>query len=424
MAGGNQSAFGYRYQYLATIERFLRFLRDHLGELAVIALHIEPTTLSKDGIARDDDIVDFAIEVDNEITERDQVKGSSNPESNKMYPLEADRVFDRLNGKIAARSVLLTNRPLGPGLRERCSQSADTDDHEQWVHYSVGTDKNDGADDREALVVVDKRSIADLTHSIESLVRQFRSDQHLGLSSVSCRIVTKLLLDEVFRSATGDGPSRFEALDIIKFVSTPDPEIAHAVGRFDWGIPVSGIPTLPPTVPRLDLLDQLHEAVGSPAGSHEVKHAVAVGQTGHGKSALATHFCYLYRNSFEFFCWIDCRDPSFEANIRRITRELTGSEVPAQLDPSARFREALASHRGPWLIVFDGALARGDIEKFTPTMGNGCVLITTTNETGWWHSSNASPYSGSWSRLMIGKRDGESRHRPLQRRHHTGSRRG
>jgi hypothetical protein len=121
-----------------------------------------------------------------------------------------------------------------------------------------------------------------------------------------------------------------------------------------------------------------------------VKHAVAVGQTGHGKSALATHFCYLYRNSFEFFCWIDCRDPSFEATIRRITKELTGS-APPQSDPSARFREALASHRGPWLIVFDGATARGDIEKCSPTMGNGCVVITTTNETGWWPSAQVIP---------------------------------
>jgi hypothetical protein len=148
--------------------------------------------------------------------ERVQVKGSSKPESNNLYPLEADRVFGRLNGQVAAHSVVLTNRPLGPGLRDRCSQSVDTDEYEHWTHYSVGVGQNCGDDGR---------------------------------------IVTKLLLDEVFRSATADGPSRFEALDIIKFVSTPDPEIDHAVGRFDWGIPVTGIPTLPPTVPRLDLLD-------------------------------------------------------------------------------------------------------------------------------------------------------------------------
>lgn len=77
MAGGNQSAFGYRYQYLATIERFLRFMRGHLGELSSVALHVEPTALMTEGIARDDDIIDFAIELDNEIAERVQVKGST-----------------------------------------------------------------------------------------------------------------------------------------------------------------------------------------------------------------------------------------------------------------------------------------------------------------------------------------------------------
>ena len=129
MAGGNQSAFGYRYQYLATIERFLRFMRDHLGELSSVALHVEPTALMTEGIARDDDIIDFAIELDNEIVERVQVKGSSNPADNKLYHGEADGVFHRLDGEVATRSVLLTNRPLGPGLQERCSQTLDARRH-------------------------------------------------------------------------------------------------------------------------------------------------------------------------------------------------------------------------------------------------------------------------------------------------------
>ena len=88
MAGGNRSAWGYRYQYLVTIERFLRFMRDHLGELGATALYVEPTTLMSEGIARDDDIVDFAIKVDGEIVERVQVKGSSDPAGNKLYTVK------------------------------------------------------------------------------------------------------------------------------------------------------------------------------------------------------------------------------------------------------------------------------------------------------------------------------------------------
>ena len=386
MAGGNQSAFGYRYQYLATIERFLRYMRDHLGELAAITLHVEPTTLMSDGIARDDDIIDFAIGLDDQIVERDQVKGSSNPDDNKLYHGEADTVFQRLNGELATRSVLVTNRPLGPGLHERCSQTLDADEIENWTY--VGADPDGTRDDTDSLIVVDKRSIERLTEAIEDHVRQFRSDQALGQGSVSCRIITKLLLDRIFQSAAGDGPAKFDAFEIVGFMSIPDPEIAHVVGSFDWGVPVNGIPVLPSTVTRLHLLEQVREAIGKPADGNRVKHLVAQGQTGYGKSSLAAHFCHLYRNSYEFICWIDCSDPGLiEANLRRFVQELTRTELPLTIDPSERFREALASNRGPWLVVFDGVPARVDIDRFMPTQGNGCVLVTTTNETSWWPSS-------------------------------------
>ena len=390
MAGGNQSAFGYRYQYLATIERFLRYMRDHLGQLGAIALHVEPTTLMHEGIARDDDIIDFAIELDDEIAERDQVKGSSNPDDNKLYHGEADAVFQRLIGEVATRSVLVTNRPLGPSLQERCSQRLDADDIEQWDYVSPGSD--DAAGNTDSLIVVDKRSIEQVTEAIEDRVRQFRSDQALGQGSVSCRIIAKLLLDKIFQSAAGDGPTKFDALEVIRFMSIPDPEIAHVVGGFDWGVPVNGIPLLPATVTRLQLLEQVHEAIASQAGAHQVKPLVAQGQTGYGKSSLAAHFCHLYRNSYEFICWINCSDAGLiEANVRRFVQELTRTELPLSIEPSERFREALASHRGPWLVVFDGVPARVDIDRFMPTQGNGSVFVTTTNETGWWPSSTILP---------------------------------
>ncbi|MEZ0351111.1 hypothetical protein [Mycobacterium sp. pR1184] len=388
MAGGNQSAFGYRYQYLATIERFLRFMRGHLGELSSVALHVEPTALMTEGIARDDDIIDFAIELDNEIAERVQVKGSSNPADNKLYHGEADGVFHRLDGEVATRSVLLTNRPLGPGLQDRCSQTLDVGDTEQWDY--VGPDGEAVAGTTGALIVVDKRSIEQVTEAIEGSVRQFRSDQALGQGSVSCRIIAKLLLDKIFQSAAGSDATKFDALEIIGFMSIPDPEIAHVVGGFDWGVPVNGIPLLPATVTRLHLLEQMHEAIGTQASAHQVKPLVAQGQTGYGKSSLAAHFCHLYRNSYEFICWIDCSDAGLiEANIRRFVQELTRTQLPLSVDPSERFREALASHRGPWLVVFDGVPARVNIDRFMPTQGNGSVLVTTTNETGWWPSATS-----------------------------------
>jgi hypothetical protein len=51
MSGGTQAAYGYRYQYLVTAEFFLRYLRDHLSELASTVLHVEPPTLAARGAA-------------------------------------------------------------------------------------------------------------------------------------------------------------------------------------------------------------------------------------------------------------------------------------------------------------------------------------------------------------------------------------
>jgi hypothetical protein len=119
---------------------------------------------------------------------------------------------------------------------------------------------------------------------------------------------------------------------------------------------------------------------------------VAHGQTGHGKSALAADFCHLYHNSFEFITWIDCSDPSLiEASVRRVTERLTNTPIEHATDPSGTFRGALAAHRGPWLLVFDGAAHRHLIDKFVPTHGNGSVMVTTVDETGWWPSAVSLP---------------------------------
>ena len=55
--------------------------------------------------------------------------------------------------------LVFTNRPLGPGLQERCSQTLDANDIEEWDYVGPGPD---GAkDNADSLIVVDKRSIGE-----------------------------------------------------------------------------------------------------------------------------------------------------------------------------------------------------------------------------------------------------------------------
>ena len=62
--GGSVAAYGLNYQYLSTAEYFLRFLRKNMEPLPMATLVVEPVIAKADG--EDDDIVDFAIEIDGE----------------------------------------------------------------------------------------------------------------------------------------------------------------------------------------------------------------------------------------------------------------------------------------------------------------------------------------------------------------------
>jgi NAD(P)-dependent dehydrogenase (short-subunit alcohol dehydrogenase family) len=383
MSGGVQAAFGYRYQYLVTVEFFLRYLRDHIEDLASTVLHVEPTALAARGVVADDEIVDFAVEVADTVALTAQVKGSADPVGNEMFPGEARAVFTRLAPVGAPHAMVLTNRPLSTGLAAKCAESESAG--EKWRQWSyVGDDEMSGAN-HESRIRVDERSIDELAAAIAALVREFRRDRHFSQGESTARLVSINLLYRIFGAAADADPGGLSALQIVELLSMPDAEVAHAVGSFDWGVPVTGIPTFTSTVPRVDQLNALFKSLAQPPDVTRPTVVVAHGQTGHGKSALAADFCHLFYNSFEFITWIDCSDPSLiEAKVRDVTERLTNTSIRHDADPSETFRGALASHRGPWLLVFDGAPHRHVIEKFVPTHGNGSILVTTVDETGWW----------------------------------------
>ncbi|MGV7301745.1 hypothetical protein PJK45_21410 [Mycobacterium kansasii] len=378
VSGGTRSAFGYLYQYAATAEYYLRFLSEH----PTASLLVEPTALVSRGLAADDDIVDFAVEVDARVVDKVQVKGSADPHGNQLYPGEAQEVLGRLSGCTTSTATLLTNRPLSSGLTEQCGRLEDADGAiAAFAHPASQT--ADGSPTRR--ILVDGRSIDDLAEALAERIRGLRGDHALSQGESSARIVATVLLNQIFRSAAGTVASRLTADEVMEIVRRPDAEIAHAIGSFDWGIPISGIPTFASTVPRVERLGEIFNAIGHPAQAQRPRVAVLSGMTGYGKSALAADYCHLHANSYEFICWIDCRDDTLiVSNVRRRTEELTRVRLGHRDDPAERFLAALAAHRGPWLIVFDGAAARRDIERFLPTRGNGSVLVTTTNETGWW----------------------------------------
>ncbi|WP_237165879.1 hypothetical protein [Mycolicibacterium peregrinum] len=377
--GGTNAAYGFNFQFVTTAEYFLRHLRGNFDKVGTMALHIESASLGTS--QQHDDIVDFAIEVDGVIDTRIQVKASR--KGRELLPSDAKGVFEELNDGIAPNIRLHTNRPLSPKLNEAYRV---VNEDGQTVEYAAveGDKKRPGSE----TITVDSRSIGELTDALVELVRQFRSENNKSQGRVSCRIVAVVLLHKIFSAAAGEATRRLSALEIIDALSMPDREIAEAAGAFDWGVPVAGIPTFQSTVPRLTLLEQLETIVQQRLQDPDGRIpsvAILAGRTGNGKSALAADFCHIEHNTFSEILWIDSREPSITAaRVRAITHDLTGKDFGEGSDASADFVGALASHPGPWLLVFDNAPSMLALRKYMPTMGNGAVVITTTNSTGSW----------------------------------------
>ncbi|WP_176234621.1 hypothetical protein [Mycobacterium simiae] len=376
--GGTNAAYGLNFQYVTTAEFFLRHLRGNFDKVGSMALHIESGALAES--ADDDDIVDFAIEEDEAIRTRAQVKSSRTGRT--LAPAEAKEVLEELNDDTAPNIRLMTNRPLSPKLAEVCrvvSESGRVIEYEPTGGDREGSNKE--------LITVDSRTIGDLTESLADLVREFRKENKKSQGRVSCRIVAVLLLYRVFSAAADQSGRRMTALEIIDAIVMPDKEIAETAGAFDWGVPIAGLPSFRATVPRLGLLEQLDGIAGQTLDPDGRVPSVAIlaGLTGNGKSALVADYCHINHNAFSTIMWIDSRQASITgARVRSITEVLTGRQFGEGADTSADFVGALASHPGPWLVIFDNAPSMVALQKYMPTMGNGAVIITTTNSTGDW----------------------------------------
>lgn len=363
---------------MTTAEFCLRHIRENFDKIGSTALHIESASLEE--TSEHDDIVDFAIEEDEIISTTAQVKASRT--GRQLAPAEAKKVFEKLDDGTTPHIRLITNRALSPALLESCEVLGTSD---QIVEYALKDDEGEVSDQ---IIAVDSRTIGELTDSLVDLVTQFRAENKRSQGRVSCRIVAVVLLHRIFSAAAGEADRRMSAMEVIDTLSMPDREVAEAAGAFDWGIPVAGIPSFQTTVPRLELLEGLDNVVArriaDPDGRIPAT-AILAGRTGNGKSALAADYCHIEHNAFSNILWIDAGDPSVTAaRVRAITHVLTGEDFGEGADASADFIGALASHPGPWLLVFDNAPSMLALQKYMPTMGNGAVIITTTNSAGSW----------------------------------------
>lgn len=384
LGGGGVAAFGFSYQYLQTAEVFLTLLRENPELIARATLVIEPLHKKPDG--KDDDVVDFAIEVDGEVMHSVQVKSSSEPDEYPLQPAPARTVLERLVAYQAANTVLLTNKPISPDLLKEVEVvSGDRADTTTTYTWATGPQRQPGEPGAQPTIVVDSRRPVEIRNSIAELIRYFRGQRDLRQGVVSARLLVPILQDYIFSAAAGQQQRRISALDLLEILAMPDPRIAHVAGGFDWGVPITGIPNYLSTVPRFDYLEQIQRHLAPDDTTTTPARVVLTGRTGNGKTVLATDYCHVESISYEFICWIDCREVDFiEAQVRNLISQLTREQIAPDEAVSSVFTGMLGRHSGPWLLVFDGIQNRSDIDAYIPSMGNGSVLVTSNNSLNWW----------------------------------------
>ncbi|MEV0339172.1 ATP-binding protein [Nocardia sp. NPDC050713] len=383
--GGAVAAFGFRFQYLVTVEEFLRTVTDNSGDPGALVLIVEPTRHDI-GVGNDDDVIDFAIERDGRVERHVQVKSSVVPsESNTLGYADVEKIFTRM-GSEGEEAAVLTNRPLAPKLVGACG-AASISAEGRLIYPVTASELTQGAPSPRRMVMRDGRGTAAIKESILALIRGIRRDSALGQGESSAGLLAALLMDAVFDSAADLAARRISGADIVDLLCIPDAQVAHALRRFDWGVPLLEVPRLVSPVARASELMELTALFTDSVASRRPRAAVLTGVTGFGKSTIAADFCHLNRHFYEHVCWIDCRTQGLvEAKAKSILVTL-GVDVEGIEDVAATFRSEMARLGGPFVLVFDGALARQEIEPYIPSSGCGFVIVTSTNSIGWWSAA-------------------------------------
>lgn len=389
--GGAIATYGFRRQFLVTAEDILRLMldSDDLTDLAVI---VEPSRAQLPGTrVIDDDVVDYAIERANEVMRRVQVKSTRAPSGmNPLRHSDATAIFGRL-GTGAHEAIIVTNKPLAKKLAKSCTPTGEPAHGYGGVYaFDAKACTTDRARPTR-LIIHDDRTAEELKQVVVELVRRLRRDMATGLGERSASMITSMLLDRMFEAAADLTPRRWTAEEIVDLICMPENQIAHARRAHDWGVPLVEVPRLLSAVARTPTLTAMTEMFDESTSGRNPVVAVLSGTTGFGKSTIAADFCHLTRNLYEHVIWIDARSPELIHALVKDRLVQMGVDVESIPDLGAAFRTELARIGGPWIVVFDGALRRQDIEPYLPTSGTGFVIVTTTNSTGWWHTSRSLP---------------------------------
>jgi len=397
ISGGVAAAYGYGFQYLATIEALLDQLETDDRDFLLTTE--DPR----------DDVIDYSISRSDRLLVVAQAKASVDGADGqsltpavildvavRMLDRQADRYIIRTNRRVspAAENLLDEISSLVPGLKmseivPRLSR------HLRPSSIEILKKLTPAAAERisRLRVVSSTASIDEFATDVAARIKDLRRRDARGLGDESASVLLGYLVAEIlYRSGrrTGRALSR---VDADRLLGRSERSLAYAVGAYDWGNPIGPFPVLD-SVARPGLLNDLLTVFAGPRVRRDARSTVLLGLSGIGKSALAASFAELTAAWYDRLVWIDA---SSNQTVRNQIAALLGPASQKQPDAelSEVFRERLGSDAASWLLVFDNAPDAATVTAWLPGRGHVDVIATSTNSTAWnsWTPITVSPMS-------------------------------
>ncbi len=348
--GGVAAAFGFRYQYLITVDLLLELYANSSSDWSV---DVDPV---------DQDSADIIVRLstggppDRVL----QVKASLSSSSTTIGIDETRRILDGLRREHprARLCEILTNRIKTAELeteleRQDCTllrQGERFASHQETLHQ--------------------------LTEKLLRTIGRLRTTGDGGTGRELQYLLLRQLIDRVHEAGSNTYNQRLSRDDIRQILTGPNPLLSSALGARAWGkciqVPVGNY------IER-EKSSRFLEANLSISSLYDGAPQIAVlkGMSGTGKSAAA----YLHARSLlehvAFVLWLDASSRGvLESQVPLALQELGTATTPSDM-PGRDLVDVLSGSPVPWLLVLDGASSFEEVYPWIPRSGYGQVLITT-----------------------------------------------
>lgn len=359
--GGVATAFGFRYQYLTTVDLLLELYATNPSS---------DWSVDVDPIDQDSADIIVRLSAGSPPDRAIQVKASLPNSSTTIGINETRRIFDGLrreHPKARLREIL-TNRIKTTELETELDQRDCTllgqgerfTSHEETLHQ--------------------------LTEKLLHTIGRLRTTGEGGTGRELQYLILRQLIDRVHEAGSSTHNQRLFRDDIHQNLMGSNPLLSNTLGSRTWGKCIQ--------VPTGDYIEREKPSrflkANLPTGSlydGAPRVAILKGMSGTGKSVAA----YLYARSLlehvAFVLWLDASSgEKLESQVPMALQEL-GVATSATDTPRHDLVDTLSGSPVPWLLVLDGASSFEKIEPWIPRSGYGQVLITTRVAT--WPDSHA-----------------------------------